>query len=357
MLVLYIGFYLALISTALRGLNYYFLDKVALAGGGSDWPEGHEYRWLVLVLVLAFTGLAVARHWRPSRIADFPHLYLAVQSGLVFSTFLIPPGLDFFGIFYFLLSLQAMLFFRQAIGYLWLAAFTVLTGIGFLAENDFRDGVVQLGVYTAGYYFFGSFAASTAQAQRARHEAQEALAELRQCEAMLTESEERYRRLVEESPDAIIVFNGDFRLVDVNASACRDLGFDRDELVGMQLDRIYPGFDSEHAEAVRRHLDVPSEDWHFHFEEAELRRADGTMFLAEAHVGLIELAGRRHLLALVRDVTERKESEERLLAQTRDLAILEERNRMAREIHDTPGARLHRRRPAARSGGASSRAR
>ena len=50
---------------------------------------------------------------------------------------------------------------------------------------------------------------------------------------------------------------------------------------------------------------------------------------------MILLAGGQHVLAIVRDVTERKEAELTLLEQTRELAVLEERNRFAREIHDT----------------------
>ena len=38
---------------------------------------------------------------------------------------------------------------------------------------------------------------------------------------------------------------------------------------------------------------------------------------------------------MVRDVTERKQAQQTLLEQTRELAVLEERNRFAREIHDT----------------------
>ena len=41
------------------------------------------------------------------------------------------------------------------------------------------------------------------------------------------------------------------------------------------------------------------------------------------------------MLALVRDTTERKRAEDALLHQERELAVLEERNRFAREIHDT----------------------
>ena len=71
-----------------------------------------------------------------------------------------------------------------------------------------------------------------------RQETQEVLEDLREREEALRQSEERYRRLVEGSPDMIVVFDSDFRLVDVNASACHDLGYDRDELVGMNLERI-----------------------------------------------------------------------------------------------------------------------
>ena len=41
------------------------------------------------------------------------------------------------------------------------------------------------------------------------------------------------------------------------------------------------------------------------------------------------------MFALIRDITERRNAEDTLLQQERDLAVLEERNRMAREIHDT----------------------
>ena len=42
-----------------------------------------------------------------------------------------------------------------------------------------------------------------------------------------------------------------------------------------------------------------------------------------------------HMAGTCQDITELKRSEEALLQQERDLAVLEERNRMAREIHDT----------------------
>ena len=41
------------------------------------------------------------------------------------------------------------------------------------------------------------------------------------------------------------------------------------------------------------------------------------------------------MIALVRDTTERKQAQETLFQQTRELAVLEERNRLAREIHDS----------------------
>ena len=42
------------------------------------------------------------------------------------------------------------------------------------------------------------------------------------------------------------------------------------------------------------------------------RRKDGTTFPVEAHGCLLEARGRRYLLGLVRDVSERKDQEERM---------------------------------------------
>ena len=56
-------------------------------------------------------------------------------------------------------------------------------------------------------------------------------AEKRQAEQALRESEERYRTMFEDSRDAIIIANGEGRIIDFNYAALRMFGYYRDEML------------------------------------------------------------------------------------------------------------------------------
>ena len=72
--------------------------------------------------------------------------------------------------------------------------------------------------------------------------------------------------------------------------------------------------------------------------EMKLRKNDGTVMdclVTATRRPAGDDASPGEVQGLVRDITERKRAQEALFQQTRDLTVLEERNRMAREIHDT----------------------
>jgi PAS domain S-box-containing protein len=331
--VLYAGFYLALGSVILRGLSYYFTDKDRLQDGTTAWATGHDDRWIVLGLLVVFAVLAVGLQPYPRRDGRVAHAYLAVQSAVIVSLLLIEPGLDFFAILFFLLSLQAMLAFSLLTGFVWIAVFALLTAPCLIFRSGLQEGVLLTLVYTAGYYFFGSFAASTAMSERAREEAQLAYAELSEREAQLLESEERYRRVVEGSPEIVMVSNSAGCIIDVNQSACFALGYNRSELIGLSLEDVCSAHRTEHAAKVHHTIETGQVD--ARPEEAMMRRKDGTEFPAEGQLVSIELQGEPHVLVLARDITERQAAQEAQVRHTRELATLEERNRVARDIHDT----------------------
>ena len=113
--------------------------------------------------------------------------------------------------------------------------------------------------------------------------------------------------------------------------ASEQFGYTRQEILELSLHDLYISSGAGVAAEMYQRLD-PGERVTL---EGIGRRKDGTTFPVEIRLGLIELAGRQHMFALARDITERKRAEETLLDQTRELAVLEERNRKAREIHDT----------------------
>ena len=148
----------------------------------------------------------------------------------------------------------------------------------------------------------------------------------------LTASELRYRVLFEESRDAIFVSSPDGQIVAANQAALELFEFSLEEAMGSDLgDRFVDPVDRERfRDAIGRIGSV--KDF-----ELKLRKRDGTQIdcLLTATRRFDESGRNAGLQGVIRDITESKLAEEDALQQTREVAVLEERNRMAREIHDT----------------------
>ncbi|MGQ0509916.1 MAG: two-component system response regulator [Betaproteobacteria bacterium] len=149
---------------------------------------------------------------------------------------------------------------------------------------------------------------------RARGELEERVRErtaaLVQANQSLRETEERYRKLIEMSPDAIRVQKGG-RIVMANPAALALYGARSEiEILGRSpLDFIDPAF---HGMAHERTalLDRPGTTM-APLEQVH-RRLDGTRLQVEVRGASVELGGEVHALIVVRDIGERKAQEERI---------------------------------------------
>ena len=149
----------------------------------------------------------------------------------------------------------------------------------------------------------------------------------------LGESEERYRTLFEDSKDAIFISDVHGKVIDANQAALDIFGFTKAEAIGSDVGDRY--VDQEDWERFRQ--EILQGGGSVRGFEVKLRKQDGTemdcLLTATRHRD--EDADGGGIQGIVRDVTERKRTEEERLQQTRELAVLQERNRVAREIHDT----------------------
>ncbi|MGA8581210.1 MAG: PAS domain S-box protein, partial [Bryobacteraceae bacterium] len=128
-------------------------------------------------------------------------------------------------------------------------------------------------------------------------------------EETLREGETRFRTFVDHAADALFIY--DFEqgtIVDVNRQACESLGYTRQELIGttavafhLESDRAQMESLAERAAAGETVIDT---HWH--------RRKDGTLFPVEVHTSQYWYGGRRFLLKVARDITDRKRAEEAL---------------------------------------------
>jgi PAS domain S-box-containing protein len=147
--------------------------------------------------------------------------------------------------------------------------------------------------------------------------------EQRRAEEALRESERRFRLLVERAADALFLHDMDGRFMDVNKQACESLGYTRDELMAMSVWDVVQDYDMEGIRKL----------WEDAMTQGPItlygthRCKDGRMFPVEVRIGLFEANENRYILALARDITERKKAE----AQIRE--SLHEKEVLLKEIH------------------------
>jgi PAS domain S-box-containing protein len=130
-------------------------------------------------------------------------------------------------------------------------------------------------------------------------------------ELAMQESERRYRTLFESAADAIFLVK-DGRFADCNSRALEVFGCARGEMVGAEPARFSPprqhdGRDSTEKAAEKIAAALAGESQVFDWLHARL---DGSTFDAEVSLARVELGSGPHLLAMVRDVTERRRAQE-----------------------------------------------
>ncbi len=128
----------------------------------------------------------------------------------------------------------------------------------------------------------------------------------------LHESEDRYRRLVELSPDAIGIHSED-KIVFLNKAGAKLLGAESPEqLLGKPIwDFVLP----EHREKVKqRYWQIIGEGAKVTSIEQKFVKLDGTYVVAEVTATPFTYKGKPALQAILRDITERKQAQETLEA-------------------------------------------
>ena len=121
----------------------------------------------------------------------------------------------------------------------------------------------------------------------------------------LEESEYKYRELMENSIDGIVITDDNANLTLVNAEGSRMLGYTMEELLKMNIKDTYPDFERDAFEANL--MKVRNNGIHSY--ERRMKRKDGSIFFAELRVRKIKDNG---FQAIIRDITDRKKSEEKI---------------------------------------------
>jgi two-component system, NarL family, sensor histidine kinase DevS len=147
-------------------------------------------------------------------------------------------------------------------------------------------------------------------------------------------SSEFSRALIEASPDGLLVVDADGRIVLANPVAATMFGTTEEDLVGSPVDRLVPTeFQRDHAKNRATYVEHASVRPMGTGLQLFAQSSDGTMFPVEISLSPVVLDGRQYTIATVRDVTDRRRS-------ATDMAMLQERERIARDLHDMVIQRL-----------------
>jgi len=151
------------------------------------------------------------------------------------------------------------------------------------------------------------------------------ITERKQAEETQRESEERYHSIFDYSNDAIFIIDpAQDQIVDANPKACNMLGYSREELLSVPVSRIHP----DEMPVLEAFAETVFERGHGWTNELTCTSKSHQILPAEISASPLEVGGRVLMIAMVRDVTERKRAEEALresetmLRQSEKMAVL-----------------------------------
>ncbi|MCH8330101.1 MAG: PAS domain S-box protein [Bacteroidetes bacterium] len=157
----------------------------------------------------------------------------------------------------------------------------------------------------------------------------------------LVESEIQKRMIIETALDAVVTTDETSVIIDWNTQAESIFGWRKDEAIGNLLtELVIPDeYQAEHLAWLKQFLDPRKIKIAPRRKEMEAKRKTGELFPVEVSITPLQVGGSMLFSAFLRDITERKNAGERLVAailQTED----RERKRIAKEIHDSLGQNL-----------------
>jgi len=141
---------------------------------------------------------------------------------------------------------------------------------------------------------------------------------LKRIEETLEESEERYRSFFQQSSDAVLITRPDGTILDANPEACRIFGRTEEEICRIGQKGLVDETDPFLAKA----LEERKQKGKFKG-ELTLIRKDGTKFLGEVSSAIFkDREGLDQSSLIIRDITERKKDQDRLLASLKEKEVL-----------------------------------
>lgn len=152
----------------------------------------------------------------------------------------------------------------------------------------------------------------------------EDITEKRRAENTLKESEQLLRTVAASVQDALLMIDGDGLITFWNPAAELQFGYSQTEALGKPVHALIvpPAYHARHIEGLARFKATGQGAILGKVVQLPAQRKDGTQFEAEHSIAGVQVGGRWHAVGVVRDITERKETEAALQRTQRALKTL-----------------------------------
>lgn len=170
---------------------------------------------------------------------------------------------------------------------------------------------------------------------------------IKKAEEQIIKSEKYLENIINNIGDPLFVKDKQSKLLLVNNAFCRIFSLSRADIIGKTLAENVPPDQRENFLRIDKQvLDTGIEN----INEEKLTVGDGeTQIISTKKTRFIDEEGIKFLIGTIRDITDRKKSEEQIVKTSEELRLLmqhlqnvreEERKRIGRELHDDLGQQL-----------------
>ena len=195
-------------------------------------------------------------------------------------------------------------------------------------DLDYRTGITSRDEIGGLSRSFDQMTENLKAITASREELEREVAERRRVEEALQETNKTLQALIQASPLAVIAHDPDATVQIWNPAAERIFGWSEQEILG----NPYPLVPEDKQEEFRGNLERSMRGEALAGLETRRLNKDGTLVDVGIWTGPLGDGG---AIVIVADITDRKRAQEVVLQQMQELAVLDERNRLAREIHDS----------------------
>jgi len=144
-------------------------------------------------------------------------------------------------------------------------------------------------------------------------ETKEKVQHLDNCRVEYEKAREKYEKLLDSTPDAMLFVNTQNKIVLVNAQFEKIFGYNQDEIIGENLDILVPErYRKNHSGQVKGYFEQPRVRTMGSDYEIYAKKKNGDEFPADISLSPLQTDEELLVTASVRDISKRKEAEEQI---------------------------------------------